>query len=314
MTKILMAGVVQASSGLKRRSRLGKFIILIDSKEVGVLDGRAGIKVEITVPSIPPASGLPTRKNGRLRVSREERMGYSGKCRSRKQMWCAIGDRIASKLDLKMVNLNISWIQISMDLTPLVRNQKLGGFRWKSCELINNWCKEKCGVGTLSKLVANGFYLVTFASMDNKQRALNSAPLFMNGACMHLFDWKPGFNPKTEVVPKTSVWFHIYNSPSEFWGDGVLKSIGRKLENPSLLEISLPNQEDHFEEKIVQPIVSNLGKDPEMSDPQIGERQSQEDPIVNVEVEDELNIDSDMDDNFEEFQTRIIEERGLEKM
>ncbi|GLJ37497.1 hypothetical protein SUGI_0761770 [Cryptomeria japonica] len=89
---------------------------------------------------------------------------------------------------------------------------KWGGFRWKSQELINNWCKEQWGVG---KPIANGFYLVTLTLTEDKQRALSSAHLFMNGAQMHLFDWKPGFNPKTEMVPKIAVWFRIYNLPSE---------------------------------------------------------------------------------------------------
>ncbi|GLJ08072.1 hypothetical protein SUGI_0080900 [Cryptomeria japonica] len=105
---------------------------------------------------------------------------------------------------------------------------KWGGFRWKSWELINNLCKEKWGVNILCKPIANGFYLVTLASMEDKQRALNFAPLFMNGAHMHLFDWKPGFDPKNERVLEIAVWFYIYNLPLEFWGDGVLKSIGRR--------------------------------------------------------------------------------------
>ncbi|GLJ42399.1 hypothetical protein SUGI_0878270 [Cryptomeria japonica] len=46
---------------------------------------------------------------------------------------------------------------------------------------------------------------------------------------MHLFDWKLGFNPRIELVLETSVWFCVYNLPSEFWGDEILKIIGRKL-------------------------------------------------------------------------------------
>ncbi|GLJ37890.1 hypothetical protein SUGI_0770890 [Cryptomeria japonica] len=53
---------------------------------------------------------------------------------------------------------------------------------------------------------------------------------------------KIGFNPKTEMVPKTIVWFRIYNLSSEFWGDGVLESIGKKLGNFLYLDNPLEDQ------------------------------------------------------------------------
>lgn len=66
-----------------------------------------------------------------------------------------------------------------------------------------------------------------------------------------------------------------------------------------LLDIPLPNQVDHLEEMIVQIKEGNMGKGTKTLDLEWGERQSPEDPIVNIDVEDELNIDSDMDDTFE---------------
>ncbi|GLJ39464.1 hypothetical protein SUGI_0806240 [Cryptomeria japonica] len=119
---------------------------------------------------------------------------------------------------------------------------KWGGFRWKSQELINNWCKEKWGVNALCKPVVNSFYLVTLASMEDKQRTLSSSPLFMDGAQMHLFDWIPGFNPKIVSALETEVWLRIYNLPSKFWGDGVLKSTSNKLGNFLYLDNPLEDQ------------------------------------------------------------------------
>ncbi|GLJ20813.1 hypothetical protein SUGI_0379450 [Cryptomeria japonica] len=118
----------------------------------------------------------------------------------------------------------------------------MGGFRWKSRELINNWYKEQWGVNALCKPVANGFYLVTLSSMEDKQIDLSSGPLFMNGDHMHLFYWTQGFNPKIVSVPETTIWLCIYNLPTEFWGDGFLKSIGSKLGNLLYLDNPLEDQ------------------------------------------------------------------------
>ncbi|GLJ14753.1 hypothetical protein SUGI_0239210 [Cryptomeria japonica] len=92
------------------------------------------------------------------------------------------------------------------------------------------------------KLVANGFYLVSFSSNEEKLKALGSGPIFMDGSQMHIFYWKPGFNPWIETVVETSIWFRLYNLSVELWGDEIIKGIGRKLGKFLYLDQPLEDQ------------------------------------------------------------------------
>ncbi|GLJ36461.1 hypothetical protein SUGI_0732240 [Cryptomeria japonica] len=82
-----------------------------------------------------------------------------------------------------------------------------------------------------------GFFIVVFASEEERQKILEGGLWTMNDKPMYIQKWYRNFNPlKTEPYEKP-IWIRLNNLPMEYWSEEALEKIGRSM--GTLMEIDV---------------------------------------------------------------------------
>ena len=84
------------------------------------------------------------------------------------------------------------------------------------------------------------FFLFRFHSEVDVPRVITAGPWSFRGQFLHVFPWRPDFNPMTEMPRSSPVWIQLPDLPLEYWNreclSGITKALGRpiKIDDRSL--------------------------------------------------------------------------------
>ncbi|GLT99956.1 hypothetical protein SLE2022_173590 [Rubroshorea leprosula] len=74
-----------------------------------------------------------------------------------------------------------------------------------------------------------GFYTVKFASLDDRNRILTGGPWKIFGHYLAVQLWQPNFRPSHAKAPKTTIWVHFPELPTEYYQEPILRLLGNKV-------------------------------------------------------------------------------------
>ncbi|GKV16725.1 hypothetical protein SLEP1_g27324 [Rubroshorea leprosula] len=74
-----------------------------------------------------------------------------------------------------------------------------------------------------------GFYTVKFASLDDRNRILTGGPWKIFGHYLAVQPWQPNFRPSHAKAPKTAIWVHFPELPTEYYQEPILRLLGNKV-------------------------------------------------------------------------------------
>ncbi|GLJ25871.1 hypothetical protein SUGI_0495830 [Cryptomeria japonica] len=115
------------------------------------------------------------------------------------------------------------------------------GINW-SKKAIRDWVEGNWGSRVVIKFIPKVFSVVLFEEKSIRDSILNHQNWFVNKHSLYLQPWTPNFNPIPLVHYSDPVWIKLYNLPIEYWGDGFLEKVGRKL--GTLLEVDVDDEAD----------------------------------------------------------------------
>ncbi|XP_074306003.1 uncharacterized protein LOC141641231 [Silene latifolia] len=72
----------------------------------------------------------------------------------------------------------------------------------------------------------NGVYLIRFKTKEDKQRALQSGPLFFDNKPFIVKDWTPGMKIVKDKPVTVPVWIRLYDLDIKYWGLALPKIVG----------------------------------------------------------------------------------------
>ncbi|GLJ48891.1 hypothetical protein SUGI_1031190 [Cryptomeria japonica] len=100
---------------------------------------------------------------------------------------------------------------------------------------IEKWIEETWKTPQITKFMRKGFFIVVFASEEERRKVLEGGLWTMNGKPLYIQKWFRNFNPlKTEPYERP-IWIRLNNLPLEYWSEEALEKIGRSL--GTLMEI-----------------------------------------------------------------------------
>lgn len=76
---------------------------------------------------------------------------------------------------------------------------------------------------------SNGYFLVTFATEDDRDAIFQGGPWFYGRAGLFMKPWHPGFKPCEEVPTVAPVWVRLPDFPPEYWYEEVFEQIGDSI-------------------------------------------------------------------------------------
>ncbi|GLJ23489.1 hypothetical protein SUGI_0445030 [Cryptomeria japonica] len=105
---------------------------------------------------------------------------------------------------------------------------KWGGGNWgKGC--FKTWCRSNWGEDININILPNGFFMIEFMKKEDKWKAMNKGPYFLDGIEVHIIEWQPNFNPQNHHLPGSRAWIRFYNCPSDYWHIDIIKDICKSL-------------------------------------------------------------------------------------
>lgn len=77
-----------------------------------------------------------------------------------------------------------------------------------------------------------GYFLMKFQSVEDKELVLDRGPYSIHNMSMVLKHWEPNFNFKRDMIRTILVWVKLPNLPLPLWGASSLGKIGSAIGRP----------------------------------------------------------------------------------
>ncbi|GLJ19853.1 hypothetical protein SUGI_0359760 [Cryptomeria japonica] len=100
---------------------------------------------------------------------------------------------------------------------------------------IQEWIKENWDTPQITKFLSRGFFIVIFATEEERQKVLEGGLWSMGSAPLYIQLWHRNFNPLKTFAYDKPLWVRLNYLPMEYWTEEALCKIGRSL--GTLLEI-----------------------------------------------------------------------------
>ncbi|GLJ13638.1 hypothetical protein SUGI_0216940 [Cryptomeria japonica] len=100
---------------------------------------------------------------------------------------------------------------------------------------IEKWIEETWKTPQITKFMPKGFFIVVFASEEERRKVLEGGLWTMNGKPLYIQKWFRNFNPLKIEPYERPIWIRLNNLPMEYWSEEALEKIGRSL--GTLMEI-----------------------------------------------------------------------------
>ncbi|GLJ44536.1 hypothetical protein SUGI_0935150 [Cryptomeria japonica] len=100
---------------------------------------------------------------------------------------------------------------------------------------IERWIEETWKTSQITKFMPKGFFIVVFASEEERQKILEGGLWTMNNKPLYIQKWYRNFNPLKMEPYEKPIWIRLNNLPMEYWSKEGLEKIGRSM--GTLMEI-----------------------------------------------------------------------------
>ncbi|GLJ29204.1 hypothetical protein SUGI_0575980 [Cryptomeria japonica] len=115
---------------------------------------------------------------------------------------------------------------------------------------IEKWIVETWKTPQITKFMPKGFFIVVFATEEERQKVLDGGLWIMNSKPLYIQKWCRNFNPtKTEPYEKP-IWIRLNNLPMEYWSEEALEKIGRTLGTLMEVDAEIANGNSYLYAKI----------------------------------------------------------------
>lgn len=91
--------------------------------------------------------------------------------------------------------------------------------------------------------VGHGAYVVRFADLEERARALYGGPWVISDHYLVVTQWFHNFDPETYSISKLAVWVRFPNMPMEYYDPIWLIGIGKRIGNPLRVDVSTASAE-----------------------------------------------------------------------
>ncbi|XP_074315057.1 uncharacterized protein LOC141651237 [Silene latifolia] len=124
----------------------------------------------------------------------------------------------SSTTDLRAFNLD-------KELESINEDKSTDDEEWT---VVSNRRKQKSAESAISSIASqpNGVCLIRFKTKEDKQRALQSGPLFFDNKPFIVKDWTPGMKIVKDKPVTVPVWIRLYDLDIKYWGLALPKFVG----------------------------------------------------------------------------------------
>ncbi|GLU10757.1 hypothetical protein SLE2022_275420 [Rubroshorea leprosula] len=95
------------------------------------------------------------------------------------------------------------------------------------CSRLKHLWKTECEFDMID--LGLGYYTVKFASMEDRHRVLMRGPWKIFDHYLAVQPWQPNFRPSCAKAPKTAIWVHFPELPTEYYEEPILRLLGNQV-------------------------------------------------------------------------------------